>query len=592
LGVLTLALIGFVGGLLAGVSPCILPVLPVIFLSGGTRGAGGARVPGARVSGARSGDAQVSAARSGDARVSAARSGDARVSPARRVRAPVAVVAGLTLSFSLVTLFGALLLRALPLPDDVIRWAGLVVLVLLGIAMMVPRFEELLQRPFARIPQRRPGERGGFVLGLALGAVFVPCAGPVLAAITVAGATGRIGVRTVVLTVAFAIGTAIPLLMFAMAGQQLAQRLRAFRRHQRGVRAVAGGVVILLALALTFNLTDPLQRLVPDYTAAGNNALNKGLSVGTGALADCAHYSGSAKLQDCGPAPQISGITQWLNSPPLTMASLKGSVVLVDFWAYSCINCQRAIGHVTAWYDAYKGSGLQVIGVHTPEYAFEKEPGNVAAGAQRLGITYPVALDNAYTTWDNYSNDSWPADYLIDATGTVRYAYIGEGDYPGTESLIRDLLSAARPGIDLPAKTQVPDTTPTSTTQTPEAYLGSGRANSYVGATPLAPGTATFSYPPSIPDDQFALTGTWQVSEESLTAVAGAGITVNYDASDIYLDVGGTGTITATVDGKTTAYQVSGAPNIYTVLHRASEERGILKLTLSPGLNAYSFTFG
>jgi cytochrome c biogenesis protein CcdA/thiol-disulfide isomerase/thioredoxin len=547
--VLTLALIGFVGGLLAGVSPCILPVLPVVFLSGGVR-------------------------------------------RERRVRAPYLIVAGLTLSFSLVTLFGALLLRALPLPDDVIRWAGLVVLVLLGIAMMVPRFEELLQRPFARIPQRGPGGRGGFVLGLALGAVYVPCAGPVLAAITVAGATGRIGLRTVVLTIAFAAGTAIPLLMFALAGRQMTQRLRAFRRHQRGIRATAGVAVILLAVALTFNLTDPLQRLVPDYTAAGNNALNRGLNSGTGDLAACARYSGPATLQDCGPAPEIGGIAQWLNSAPLTIASLKGSVVLVDFWAYSCINCQRAITHVSAWYNAYKGSGFQVIGVHTPEYAFEKVPSNVASGAQRLGITYPVALDNDYTTWDNFTNNSWPADYLIDATGRVRYVFIGEGDYPGTESLIRELLSSAHPSADLPAKTQVPDTTPTSMTQTPETYLGSGRANSYVGSTPLIPGTATFAYPPSIEDDAFGLTGTWTVTDESITAGANAGITLNYDAAEIYLDVGGTGTVTANVDGQTTAYPVSGAPNIFTVLHRAGEERGILKLTLSPGLSAYSFTFG
>jgi thiol-disulfide isomerase/thioredoxin len=358
------------------------------------------------------------------------------------------------------------------------------------------------------------------------------------------------------------------------------------------VRVAAGAVVILLALALTFNLTDPLQRLVPDYTAAGNSALNRGLNPGTGQLADCARFAGSAKLEDCGPAPEIGGITQWLNSAPLTVASLKGSVVLVDFWAYSCINCQRSIAHVNAWYSAYHGSGFQVIGVHTPEYAFEKVPGNVAAGAQRLGITYPVALDNDYTTWNNYANDSWPADYLIDATGTVRYVFIGEGDYPGTESLIRDLLAEAHPGATLPAKTSVPDTTPTSMTQTPESYLGSGRANSYAGSTPLQPGTATFAYPPSIPDDQFALTGTWQVTDESITAVSAAGITLNYDADDIYLDVGGTGTVTATVDGKTTTYPVSGAPNIYTVLHRTSEERGILKLTLTPGLSAYSFTFG
>jgi cytochrome c biogenesis protein CcdA/thiol-disulfide isomerase/thioredoxin len=566
---ITLGLIGFVGGLIAGISPCILPVLPVIFLSGGAQGA-------------RNRTKQPDV-------------------PNRRSRRPYLVVAGLTLSFSVFTLFGTLLLRLLPLPSDFIRWAGLVVLVLLGIAMMVPRFEAVLEKPFARIPQRGvDADRGGFALGLALGAVYVPCAGPVLAAITVAGATGRIGTGTLVLTLTFAAGTAIPLLMFALAGRRLAERLRAFRRHQRGIRIGAGALVIALAVALTFNLTEAIQRIIPDYTAAPSRVLNNGTNLANGAAADaalaaCAQYSGSARLQDCGPAPAISGITQWLNTPqnaPLSLDELKGKVVLVDFWAYSCINCQRAISHVNAWYSTYRSDGFEVIGVHTPEYAFEQVPANVAAGAQRLGIGYPVALDNNYTTWNNYANDSWPADYLIDATGAVRYVYIGEGDYPGTESLIRDLLTAARPGSTLPAKTQVADTTPTSTTQTPESYLGAARVNNYAGDTPLSAGTATFSYPASVPPDEFALTGTWDVADEALTARANAGITLNYQADDIHLDLAGTGTITATVDGKTTTYQVSGAPNIYTLLHRGTEERGLLRVTLSPGLSAYSFTFG
>ncbi|HEX3812229.1 MAG TPA: cytochrome c biogenesis protein CcdA [Mycobacteriales bacterium] len=561
---LTLVLIGLVGGLITGISPCVLPVLPVIFLTGGAQGA-------------------------------------REAADANQNRRPYLIVAGLALSFSVFTLLGTLLLSALPLPKDTIRWAGLVVLVLLGVAMMFPRVEALLEKPFARIPQRRVGaEHGGFVLGLALGAVYVPCAGPVLAAITVAGATGKIGGETVALTVAFAVGTAIPLLAFALAGRGVAERVRAFRNRQRGVRIAAGAVVIGLAVALTFNVTDALQRAVPDYTAKLNTALDKaGKSQPLGTaqsanLAECAQNPDTVP-QDCGPAPAISGIQKWLNTPhgsSLSLSSLKGKVVLVDFWAYSCINCQRAIPHVNAWYSAYKSAGFVVIGVHTPEYAFEHVPGNVAAGAKRLGIKYPVALDNNYSTWNNFGNQSWPADYLIDATGKVRHVGIGEGDYDGTESVIRDLLLAAHPGATLPQATHLADTTPTSAVQTPETYLGAARASTYGGDQPIQAGTHTFSYPDRSPDDQFLLTGTWSVTDESITAKNNSGIRLKYLADDVYLDVGGAGTVTATVDGKTTSYKISGAPNIYTLVHTKNQERDTVTVTLSPGLQAYSFTFG
>ncbi len=565
----TLILIGLVGGLITGISPCVLPVLPVIFLSGGAQGA-------------RSGKRTVVTAQA----------------RRRAARWPYVVVAGLALSFSILTLLGTLVLSALPLPKDIIRWTGLVVLVLLGVATMVPRVQEVLEKPFGWIPQRRAsGEHGGFVLGLALGAVYVPCAGPVLAAITVAGATGRIGVRTVGLTVAFAVGTAIPLLVFALAGRGVAERVRAFRTRQRGVRIAAGLVVIGLAVALTFNVTDALQRAVPDYTAGLNKALtntgntSNALAPGhSAALADCAEEPAST-LRDCGPAPAIAGIQQWLNTTPLTLSALKGRVVLVDFWAYSCINCQRAITHVNAWYAAYRSHGLVVIGVHAPEYAFEHVPANVVAGARRLHVAYPVALDNAFTTWTAYGNNSWPAEYLIDATGRVRDVALGEGDYSTTEVLIRQLLNAADPSGTLPPPTEVADTTPT-TAQTPETYLGGQRANTYAGDPPLAPGTQTYRYPAAVPDDAYALTGRWTATTESITAVQGAGIRLNYLAGNIYLDVGGTGTLTATVGGRTTTYHVAGAPNIYPLLHRTAAERGLLTVTLSPGLSAYSFTFG
>jgi cytochrome c biogenesis protein CcdA/thiol-disulfide isomerase/thioredoxin len=571
--VVTLVLIGLVGGFLTGISPCVLPVLPVVFLTAGARPAGSAR-------------------------------GRAAVRQEARQRAdrrrPYLVVAGLALSFAVFTLLGTLVLGALPLPADSIRWAGLAVLTVLGVAMMVPRVQDLLERPFAYLGRRQvPGGRGGFVLGLALGAVYVPCAGPVLAAITVAGATHRIGVQTVALTAAFAVGTAAPLLFFALAGRGVAERVRAFRERQRAVRFAAGVVVIALAVALTFNVTDAIQRAVPDYTASLNKALDgtkaaKELAPKQAAgLQKCA-AAPAIDLADCGPAPAVSGIQQWLDTPggrPLTKADLAGKVVLVDFWAYSCINCQRAIPHVEAWYRAYRDDGLVVIGVHTPEYAFEHVPANVAAGVKRLHITYPVALDNAYTTWNAFGNDSWPASYLIDAQGQVRHVAVGEGGYGDDETLIRQLLAAAHPGHALPKPTDVPDTTPGDDDQSPETYLGSDRAQ-FGADGPLDNGTRT--YPPAAPPvpGSFALSGTWTVGGEAITSGRQASIELNFSADDVYLDVGGTGTITARFGGTTKTFHVSGAPDIYPVVSGSSPRQGVLTVTLSPGLSAYSFTFG
>jgi cytochrome c biogenesis protein CcdA/thiol-disulfide isomerase/thioredoxin len=565
--VITLVLIGLVGGMITGISPCVLPVLPVVFMSGG--------VP----------------QRAGEA--TSPRGGRAR---------PYLIVGGLALSFATFTLLGTLVLSALPLPKDIIRWAGLIALVLLGIAMIFPRVQHILERPFTRLGQRQvSGERGAFALGLALGAVYVPCAGPVLAAITVAGATGHIGASTVALTVAFAVGTAIPLLGFALAGRAVAQRVRAFRDRQRGVRIVAGLVLVGLAVALTFNVTDVLQRSVPDYTQGFNNALNDraATDLHLGAkepVAECAQEP-SDTLQNCGEEPAISGISSWLNTPDdteIALPSLRGKVVLVDFWAYSCINCQRAIPHVEAWYQRYHAAGLEVIGVHTPEYTFEHVRSDVAAGARRLHITYPVALDNDYKTWNNFDNQSWPADYLIDANGIVRHATIGEGDYRGTENLIRALLHSAAPGLALPRPTDVADNTPTNQLQTAESYLGSARSNNFQGNDNrhTTDGTDTYRDTDAPGPNMFTLTGTWTVTKQSITAGANARIELNYDASDVYLDTGGTGALTATSRGVTTVQHVSGAPNIYTVAHSASPRRGIVSIAVSPGLRCYSFTFG
>ena len=568
----TLALIGLLGGLITGISPCILPVLPVIFLSGGVQ--------------------------------SARTEGEAPTVSRWR---PFAVIGGLLLAFSVFTLFGSLLLALLNLPQDLLHWAGIVVLLLIGLGLIIPAFQHLLEKPFSWIPQKNVGtERGGFVLGLALGAVYVPCAGPVLAAITVAGSTGRIGVETVVLTLTFALGAAIPLLIFALAGRRVAERVKGFRKHQRAIRVTGGVVMIALAIGLVFNVPQALQALVPDYTASLQkqfveteeaaeqldlggivNEQNKDLEKCT---------NGSKVLESCGLAPDIQGIEKWYNTDngeAIDLADLKGKVVLIDFWAYSCINCQRAIPHLTSWYRAYKDSGLEVIGIHSPEYAFEKEPRNVEAGINRFLIDYPVALDNTLSTWTNYRNRYWPAHYLIDADGVVRHIKFGEGNYADTEQLIRELLVDANPNVVLPLPLGSIDTTPAAGTTTPETYLGLGKKVNFAGTEEYRSGTNSYEFPKTLKRDSFAYSGDWTLDfQNAQPASKGARIRLDYTASEVRMVLGGEGTVRVFLNGKESELTVTGSPNSYGLIVTDEVERGVLEVELSPGVQAYSFTFG
>ncbi|MEV7551961.1 cytochrome c biogenesis protein DipZ [Amycolatopsis sp. NPDC089917] len=582
---LTLALIGLIGGLVTGISPCILPVLPVIFLSGGVQNA----------------TATVHKEQNGGGVATA----PVETKPPRS--RPYLIILGLVVSFTLVTLFGSLLLSVLGLPQDVLRWAGLIVLALIGIGLIVPKFEHLLEKPFSWIPQRRPdANRGGFTLGLGLGAVYVPCAGPVLAAITVAGSTGQIGLETVVLTSTFAIGAALPLLIFALAGRRVAERVKAFRKRQRGIRITAGIVMIALAIGLVFNLPQLLQRAIPDYTSGLQNDINNSEQVkkalNLGGLENDQNKDldlctdGAKELESCGKAPDIKGIQQWFNTPgggPVDLAQSRGKVVLLDFWAYSCINCQRSIPHVTAWDKAYRDAGLQVIGVHSPEYAFEKEPGNVKAAADKFGIGYPVALDNNLSTWTNYRNRFWPAHYLIDAEGTVRHIKFGEGDYQTTEKLIRELLTKANPNAQLPAATDTADDTPDTAAITRETYLGSTKRVNFAGTEDYTAGAKTFAYPATQPPDTFVLKGDWTLTSQNITPTGDSGeIKLNYRAKEVRIVLAGNGTVTYTAKGQTKTIQVTGTPNSYQLLSTQDIEAGAIDVTVGAGVQAFSFTFG
>lgn len=577
---LTLALVGLIGGLITGISPCMLPVLPVVLLSGTPRADG---------------------------------------RPASRWR-PWLVIAGLIVSFTLATLFGALLLAALGLPLDLIRWAGIVVLAVIGIGLLVPGVERLLERPFAWIPRREVAtDRGGFGLGLAVGAVMVPCAGPVLAAITVAGSTGRVDAGILVLTGAFAVGVAIPLLVFALAGQQVWTRVRAFAKRQRGIRIVAGVAVLALAVGIALDLPQVLQRAIPDYTTGLQQTLDESDSARRALTpADAATdenrgldacENGATELQQCGPAPEIRGIQQWFNTDAAaepgavdapqatteptatpTIAGLRGNVVLIDFWTYACINCQRALPHVTAWAQQYRDAGLRVIGVHSPEYAFEHEPANVAAAITDFGIDYPVALDNDLETWRNYRNRYWPAQYLIDAEGVVRHVRFGEGDYGVTERLIRELLAEADAAARLPAETDVADRTPRELIS-PETYLGTQRQSNFAGEEPYESGE--FAFPRMVYSGTFALDGEWTLGAESIEPAGDrAGIRLTYSARTVQLVASGSGTIELTVDGVTTLIEVGGVPGAIPLRESSFVDTAMLDLVVPRGVQLFAFTFG
>lgn len=640
----TLIIIGLLGGLITGISPCILPMLPVIFFAGGvqgarsdgerpagknpfagaptavTIGAGGKVVTGASASPRSTrtpvGPAAPPPVESVEAPAPTGSASEPAQAPRRSWR-PYLVILGLVLSFSVFTLLGSLLLTALGLPQDLLRWIGIGLLAAIGVGMIVPQFEEILEKPFQKIAalgSRRAGrnanpDRGAFLLGIGLGVLYVPCAGPVLAAITVAGATGNIGPGTIALTVSFAVGAAIPLLIFALAGRRVAERVKSFRRHQRGIRITGGVVMIALAGALALDLPAQLQRALPDYTGAlqqqvdDNEQVREALDLGgivtdeNRELANCTN--GAPELEDCGTAPALSGITQWLNTPensPIALEDLRGEVVLLDFWTYSCINCQRAIPNVAAWYDKYEDYGLNVIGVHTPEFAFERETRNVIEGAKDLGVDYPIAQDNAYSTWTTYRNRYWPAEYLIDADGTVRHIKFGEGGYETTEQHIRALLTDANPDVELPAPTDVVDATPIDET-TPETYFALNKVFNYSGRPDYDNGEVDYTLTADQPQDTFSLGGRWTVDFQGATAASDdAQVRLAYQSTNVFAVLGGEGTVTArvTADGETTTREidVTGNPTLYDVLRGDGATEGIVEIDVPEGATVYTFTFG
>ena len=585
---LTLLAIGFVAGLVTALSPCVLPVLPGILAA--------------------------SSLTAGAAVVGDAGTGSVAVATPPQVsrRRPYLIVAGLLTSFSLLTLLGATLISVLGVPDGLLRGVALVTIIGVGLGLLIPGIGHQLEKVFYRFPSRGP-VRGGsaFVFGLTLGVVFVPCAGPVLAAITVLAASQGLSAGLVVLTLAFAAGLAIPLLLVARLGVGAGRRLA---NRMPTVRKVAGAVFLITGLAMAFGLADAVQRAVPGYVAAVQQRLEDNdtargaldalrsdpqpaaaaVPVGEQTFDECAQNS--AVLADCGKAPELTGIVDWLNTPgeaPLSLAGLQtqGRVVLVDFWTYSCINCQRTLPYITAWDSAYRDQGLTTIGVHSPEFAFERDVGNVAERAKDFGVEYPIAIDNDFKTWRAYDQRYWPAHYLIDRSGTVRQVHYGEGAYEETEALIRELLAEGDAPVTQGAVT--PGTPEANQAQTPETYLGFARAKAYTHSIARNEPERYDSDPlfGAGGEDRVTLKGTWTVRDERIDAGPDAGLILDFAAARVFLVLGGDGTATVMEGDVTREVAVSGAPTLYEVRSGAAG-RSRIGVYLEPGMSAYAFTFG
>ncbi len=561
-----LVLVAFIAGLVTAVSPCVLPILPIVLATGSD--------------------------------------GDRR--------RPYLVIAGLIVSFSVFTLASVEILRALHLPGSTLRDLAIAVVAIFGLTLLVPRLSQAWERFTARVPAvgtrlARPGVAGGLITGVGLGLVWTPCAGPILGAITSLAITAPGSTSTLLLVIAYSVGAGLPLLAIALGGRAALARFRLRSASSWASRAFGALVLVtagLMALGVDTAISADLTSALPDWTGT-LQVLER-----TGPVQSALHDLGvgggrqSVAGSESGPlAPEFAGIDHWLNSPPLTMAGLRGKVVLIDFWTYSCINCIRTLPYVEGWYQKYGPDGFVVVGVHSPEFAFEHETANVQAAIQRFGITYPVAQDNEFDTWSAYNNEYWPADYLVDATGHIRDTHFGEGDYTQTDSEIRGLLAeAGRAALPTPATSEAP--APFVSGETPETYLGTEREDAFAGSSSGQSSVRQFTFPSSLPDDSFALSGTFDWQPQYVQAQsAGSKLELSFFARDVYLVMSADTPVQATVKVSATSIPTEdvnaagaltvGPARLYHLVHFATPQRATVVITFeTTGARAFAFTFG
>jgi cytochrome c biogenesis protein CcdA/thiol-disulfide isomerase/thioredoxin len=573
-------LLAYLGGILTIVSPCILPVLPFVF----------------------------------------ARAGGSFM------RSTLPLLVGMALTFALVATLAAVgggwAVRA----NEVGRWAALVLLALFGIALVFPQVSDRMTRPLvalgSRMSERAAGQESigsSLVLGVATGLLWAPCAGPILGIIFTAAAIQGATFSTTLLLLAYALGAATSLALALLIGGKVFARMKKSLGASERIRQVLGVLVLAGVAAIALGLdTRVLSKLSSAQTASLESSIARKLGVGGIAAESQTSIGkdGMLILPVEGELPPLDGIGPWINSGPLTREKLRGKVVVIDFWTYSCINCLRSIPYLRAWQEKYANNGLVIIGVHAPEFAFERNPDNVRKAVGDLGIRYPVALDNQYKLWGALKNRYWPAHYFVDAKGRVRFHHFGEGKYAESEQVIRQLLAEAGRA---PKGGGMADAQPirgaeaaaaVATLKSPETYIGYARADRFVSPGGLIQNRQSRYAGAALQLNNWSLEGDWWVAKESArSAVPGAKISYRFHARDLHLVVGSPGgrpvRFKVTIDGKAPgaaagsdiAADGSGTvtgERLYQLIRQKGDvrDRTFTITFLDPAVEAFAFTFG
>jgi cytochrome c biogenesis protein CcdA/thiol-disulfide isomerase/thioredoxin len=579
-------LLGF--ALLAGfatcLTPCVLPVLPIVLSGAATGGR----------------------------------------------RRPLGIVTGLVLSFTFSVIALVYVIAALGLPNDIARTIAVVVLAAFGLSLLVPalsaRFEAWLSR-FGRVPADSGG--GGFFsglpLGFGLGFLYAPCAGPILAGVITVSAAQSFTAGRLAVAFAYALGSAAALYVLMLGGRRLVGPL--LRRSLRVQQALGALMVVVAALVVT-NVDVRFQTAIasklpgfltaPSQSLQSSGAIQGPLAAAHGAVpareAGVGEAAAGKRLPTLGVAPELRDTQMWFNTPggrPLSMQELQqqGKVVLIDFWTYTCINCIRTFPHLKALWAKYHRKGLEIVGVHSPEFPFEHDADNVAEAIQQNRLPYPVVQDNEFATWNAYGNAYWPADYLVDTNGFIRYVHFGEGDYEEGEQAVRSLLAEAG-RARLGSMTRVRAERAARGVRTPESYLGAARAQGFVNGfrdDPITPGSHVYR-PPGfrLPLNRLAYGGQWTITDGSATAGSGARLDLRFQARRVFLVMGSARDpepVRVLLDGEPIPDHSAGADvrggraevseqRLYRLVELPRVERHLLTLRFAPGIAGYAFTFG
>ncbi len=572
-----LFIFAFISGLVTIFAPCIWPLLPIILSSTTTGGH----------------------------------------------RKPLGITLGIMLSFGLLTLSISYLVKIIPFDPEILRYFAVFIIGLLGFTLIIPKLSQILEGFVSRLSSNfnfvgtssHPGFWSGFITGLSLGIVWTPCAGPILATIATLAATQSVNLGIFLVTFFYILGVGIPLFIFASLGKHIFTRTKVLSKYTGRIQQIFGVVMIISAVLIATNYDKVLQaKLLDLFPSYGNFIVSLESNESVKKELDLIKNNKTSIIQDTSgllnvnvKAPEIIGISNWLNSKPLTLRELKGKVVLVDFWTYTCINCIRTLPHVTSWYEKYKDQGFVVLGIHTPEFEFEKDTKNVENAIKQYNIIYPVAQDNDFATWNNYSNQYWPAKYLIDSNGNIRKFHFGEGEYEEMEMAIQLLLRQAGKNVEENVE-EMPDETP-RVRLSPETYLGSKRMQYYYPSGNLPNGSREFALSENLSQNTFSLEGAWRIEDENAVAIKDSVLSYNFYANKVFLVLrpgeAKNSKIKVYLDGKLVSQENAGedvkngeitidTDRLYNLIDlKGNTGTHILKLEFEDsGIEIFAFTFG